>query len=78
MVLAHSNPKSQSQVSKWAKKDSGCREQRAQKLNSCLDLGTQDMPEIQHLCDFEVAIANLVYVLHWLIQFTRVLSAVVP
>lgn len=70
MVLTRSNPRSRLQVSKPAQKDSGCKEQRAPKLASCLDLGTQDMPEIQHLCDFEVAKANLVDALQCLIQAT--------
>lgn len=43
-----------------------CREQHDAKLRSCLDWVTQGVPEIQHLCDFEVAKANLIYALHWL------------
>lgn len=46
-------------------------EQHVPKLTSCLDLGTQDMPEIQHLWGFEVAKANLIYVFHCVIQFSR-------
>lgn len=43
------------------KKKITCGEEGAPKLTSCLDLGSQDVQEIQHVCDFEVAKENLVY-----------------